>query len=319
MVNPRACHETELAYDKAGAPKRIAVVGAGPGGLAYATVAAARGHKLTLYEAEDRLGGQFNMAKIIPGKGDYAETIRYYARRLELLGVEVHLSTRVAAKTLIEEGFDEVVLATGVTPRVPDIDGIDHPKVLSYADVLLRGAEVGKRVAIIGAGGIGFDVAEYVSFEGDHANPELEEFCAEWGIDRARKNESGLDPSGGHMSSAREIHMLQRKPDKPGRTLGLTTGWVHRLTLARKHVHFVTGVTYRRVDDEGLHYTADGEDKVLEVDTIIVCAGQVSRRELKAELDAAGVPTQLIGGADVAAELDARRAIEQASRLAASA
>jgi 2,4-dienoyl-CoA reductase (NADPH2) len=322
LVNPRACSETELAWDDAEAPKRIAVVGAGPGGLAYATTAAQRGHKVTLFEAEDTIGGQFNMAKVIPGKEDYAETIRYFRRELELLQVELRLGHRASLDDLVEGGFDEVVLATGVTPRRPEIEGIDHSKVLSYVDVLLRGAPVGKRVAIMGAGGIGFDVAEFLSHAGgpaDLENPDVDGFLKEWGIDPEYRVPGGLDPAGGEMHSPRDIYLLQRKTTKLGRGLGKSTGWVHRMTLMRKDVTMIAGVTYDKIDDRGLHLTVDGEARLLEVDNVVVCAGQLPLRELHDGLVAAGVPVHLIGGADVAVELDAQRAIAQGTRLAAAA
>jgi 2,4-dienoyl-CoA reductase (NADPH2) len=322
LVNPRACFETVLAWDDAETPKRIAVVGAGPGGLAYATTAAQRGHKVTLYEGEETIGGQFNMAKVVPGKEDYAETIRYFGRELELHQVELHLGHRASVDELVAGGFDEVVLATGVTPRVPEIEGIDHAKVLSYVDVLWRGAEVGRRVAIMGAGGIGFDVAEFLGHEGgpaDPENPDIDSFLKQWGIDPESKIAGGLDPAGGHMHSPRDIFLLQRKTTKLGRGLGKTTGWVHRLTLMNKGVTMIGGVSYDKVDDGGLHITVDGEARVLEVDNVVVCAGQEPQRELHDGLVAAGVNVHLIGGADVAAELDAQRAIAQATELAAAA
>ncbi len=321
LVNPRACRESEFDLGPADTPRRIAVVGAGPAGLAYATYAARRGHKIVLFEAADRIGGQFNMAKVVPGKEDYAETIRYYGRQLELHQVEVRLETKADAKTLIGEGFDQVVLASGVTPRIPDLEGIDHPKVLSYVDVLWDRKPVGQRVAIMGAGGIGFDVAEYVSHEngGVPVNLDIDRFMTEWGIERDYAHSGGLDPAGGEMHSPRQVWLMQRKTTKHGRTLGKTTGWVHRLTLQRKNVAFLGGVTYRKIDDAGLHYSAEGEDKVLDVDTVIVCAGQESLRDLEGELAAAGVTVHLIGGASEAGELDAERAIEEAARLAAAA
>ncbi len=321
LVNPRACHETELIVAPAPAAKRIAVVGGGPGGLAFAATAAERGHAVTLFEAMDRLGGQFNMAKVIPGKEDYAETIRYFEHALARLGVDVRLNHRAAAAELIDGGYDEVILATGVTPRIPNIDGIDHPMVATYADVLLKGRPVGRRVAIIGAGGIGFDVAEYVTHEGgpaDPAHPDIDTYLEEWGIDPTYAVPGALKPEGPHMHSPREVHLLQRKTTRLGRGLGKTTGWAHRAVLQYRNVHMLGGVEYRRIDDAGLHVTVDGEPRLLAVDTIIVSAGQESRRDLQQDLENAGVTVHLIGGADVAAELDAERAIGQAVRLAAA-
>ncbi len=322
MVNPRACAETLLAIEPAARPKHIAVVGAGPGGLAYAAVAARRGHKITLYEAADRLGGQFNMAKVIPGKEDYAETIRYFGRMLELHDVDVRLGHRAGAGDLLANGYDEVVLATGVTPRELDIPGIDHPMVLSYVDVLWHGAPVGSRVAIVGAGGIGFDMAEFLGHAGGPADldePDVAGFLAEWGIDRDQRTPGGLDPRGGQMLSPREVFLLQRKTSKHGRSLGKTTGWVHRMVLMRKNVTMIAGVEYRKVDDRGLHITVDGEPRLLEVDNVVVCAGQEPLRDLYDGIKAAGLPVHLVGGADEAVELDAKRAIAQATKLAAAA
>ncbi len=322
LVNPRACYETELNYEPAVATKSIAVVGSGPGGMSFAEIAAARGHKVTLFEASDRLGGQFNMAKAIPGKEDYGETIRYYGARLNRLGVDVRLNTRATVEVLRDGGYDEVVLATGVTPRKPAIDGIDHPKVLSYVDVLSGGAEVGERVAIVGAGGIGFDVAEFLSHAegpGDPAKPDIDKWLKEWGIDKSFDHAGGLDPAGPQMHSPRHITLLQRKPTRVGKGLNKTTGWAVSLGLQLKKVEMLAGVTYDRIDDAGLHITIDDEPRVLDVDNVVICAGQESQRELKAGLDAAGIINHLIGGADEAAELNALRAIEQGFRLAAAA
>ncbi len=322
LVNPRACYETELNYEPAAESKKIAVVGAGPGGLSYAEIAAARGHQVTLYEASDRLGGQFNMAMAIPGKEDYGETIRYYTKRMQSLAVDVRLNERVSADALIGEGFAEVILATGVTPRMPAIDGIDHAKVLTYAEVLRDRKPVGARVAIIGAGGIGFDVAEFLTHAegpGDPAKPDIDKFLKEWGIDKNYGERGGLAPEGPRMQSPRRITLLQRKPTRVGRGLNKTTGWAISLGLQIKGVEMIAGVEYDRIDDAGLHFTVDDEPRLLEVDNVIICAGQVSLRDLEAELQAAGLTTHLIGGADVAAELDALRAIEQGFRLAAAA
>jgi 2,4-dienoyl-CoA reductase (NADPH2) len=318
LVNPRACHETQLMIKPAETRKRLAVVGAGPAGLACACTAAERGHEVTLFDAADRIGGQFNMAKRIPGKEEFYETLRYFGRQLALKGVELRLGTRATPDLL--SGFDEVILATGVTPRIPDIEGIDHPSVLSYLDVLEKDAPVGQRVALIGAGGIGFDVAEFLS-EARHDGPEpprMEDFARHWGIDlnfEARGGIEGVKPE--PEALAREIWLLQRKASKPGKGLGKTTGWIHRLSLRKRGVNMLAGVKYRRIDDAGLHIEHDEQEKVLEVDNVIVCAGQVPRRELLEPLQDADVPVHLIGGADVAAELDAKRAIWQGTELAA--
>ena len=323
LVNPRACHETELNYPPAAVAKTLAVVGAGPAGLAFASVAAGRGHRVTLFEAAGEIGGQFNMAKRIPGKEEFSETLRYYARQLELNGVELRLGVTAEPDAL--SGYDEVILATGVTPRRPDIEGLDHPSVLSYIDVLLGRVEarvkVGPRVALIGAGGIGFDVSEFLGQqEHDHyVLPRPEEFARQWGIDMSLSARGGVkDVVARPEPLAREIWLLQRKASKPGKDLGKTTGWIHRLSLARRGVHMLAGVEYRRIDDRGLHILHDGEEKLLEVDNVVICAGQVPRRDLQAPLQAAGVKVHLIGGADVAVELDAKRAIRQGSELAAA-
>lgn len=317
LVNPRACHETELQYLPAQNPKKIAVVGAGPAGLAFATVAAGRRHQVTLYEGSSEIGGQFNMAKQIPGKEEFHETIRYYQRQLQVNGVDLRLNTRVTADQLIAENYDEVVLATGVSPRKIDLPGLNHPKVLSYIEVLRDRKPVGKRVAIIGAGGIGFDVAEFLTADADHS-PSLNigEFLDEWGVDDTYSQPGALKKQV-PIPSAREVTLLQRTDGKIGERLGKTTGWIHRASLKMKKVKMIAGVGYEKVDDRGLHLRMGDKVEVLEVDNVIICAGQVVLRELQAPLEAAGVKVHLIGGADVAAELDAKRAIDQGSRLAA--
>ncbi|NVD36876.1 NADPH-dependent 2,4-dienoyl-CoA reductase [Marinobacter lutaoensis] len=324
LVNPRACHETELAYVRTATPKAIAVVGAGPAGLSFATVAAQRGHRVTLFEASGEIGGQFNVAKRIPGKEEFYETLRYFRVMLEKTGVDLRLNTRVSAEDLKAGGFDEVVLATGVTPRVPDIEGIDHPKVIGYLDALLERKPVGRRVAVIGAGGIGFDVSEFLVHQGQSPSLDIQAFMKEWGVDLSVRHRGGIQGVQPEVPApAREIYLLQRKPSKVGKNLGKTTGWIHRTSLKNRNVTMIPGVTYRRIDDEGLHITITpkgaehGEDKVLPVDTVVICAGQEPLRELQAGLEAAGLPVHLIGGADVAAELDAKRAINQGARLAA--
>ncbi len=317
LVNPRACHETELVIAPAQQRKRIAVVGAGPAGLSFATTAASRGHEVHLYEASGAIGGQFNVAKKVPGKEEFNETLRYFGRQIELTGVHLHLNTRVDAAGLAAGGFDDIVLATGVTPRTPDIEGIGHPKALGYLQVLRDGAPVGKNVAVIGAGGIGFDVAEYLTHEGVSASLEPEKFYAEWGIDHGYAERGGLRAPHVHPSP-RRVYLLQRKTSKVGDGLGKTTGWIHRTGLKAKRVDMQSGVSYDRIDDAGLHVTVDGQQHVLSVDNVIVCAGQEPLRELQQGLLDAGCKVHLIGGADVAAELDAKRAINQGTRLAAA-
>ncbi|KQZ26178.1 NADPH-dependent 2,4-dienoyl-CoA reductase [Duganella sp. Root1480D1] len=317
LVNPRACHETELVIAPAQQAKRIAVVGAGPAGLSFATTAASRGHDVTLFDSASEIGGQFNVARKVPGKEEFNETLRYFGRQIELTGVKLQLNTRVDAAGLAAGGFDEVVLATGVTPRTPAIDGIGHPKALGYLQVLRDGAPVGKNVAVIGAGGIGFDVSEYLTHEGKSASLVPEKFYAEWGIDNGYKDRGGLRAPEVE-ASPRKVHLLQRKTSKVGDGLGKTTGWIHRTGLKAKRVNMQSGVSYDRIDDAGLHVTVDGQQHVLPVDNVIVCAGQEPLRELQQGLLDAGCKVHLIGGADVAAELDAKRAINQGTRLAAA-
>ncbi|WP_263224164.1 NADPH-dependent 2,4-dienoyl-CoA reductase [Pseudomonas alabamensis] len=320
LVNPRACHETELTYVPTRQPRRIAVVGAGPAGLACASVAAERGHQVTLFDAASEIGGQFNVAKRVPGKEEFAETLRYFEHRLRDLEVQVRLGQRVDAETLRAEGYDEVVLATGISPRVPAIPGIDHPKVLSYLDVLREGRPVGPRVAVIGAGGIGFDTSEYLVHAGPATSLDRDAFWAEWGIDtrlEARGGVAGVTPR--PAPAAREVYLLQRSASKVGDGLGKTTGWIHRAGLKQRGVHMLNSVEYLKIDDAGLHVRiAGGEPQVLEVDNVVICAGQEPLRDLYEALVASGQSTHLVGGADVAAELDAKRAINQASRLAAT-
>ena len=314
LVNPRACAETELDYTKTAAPKSIAVVGAGPAGLACATVAAERGHRVVLFDAASEIGGQFNLAKQIPGKEEFHETLRYFRHRIVETGVELRLDTRADGDAL--SGFDEVVIATGVTPRAVDFPGIDHPKVVGYLDVLQRRVVPGAKVAIIGAGGIGFDVGEFLVQEGESPSLDASRWMAEWGVDPTFDAPGGLAKPRPEPA-ARQIWLLQRTPGKPGARLGKTTGWIHRGTLKAKGVKMLGGVEYLGVDDAGLHIRVDGSEQVLAVDHVVICAGQEPRRELFDALAAQGRKAHLIGGADVAAELDAKRAIAQGSRLAA--
>ncbi|MFB8127433.1 FAD-dependent oxidoreductase [Streptomyces bacillaris] len=315
LVNPRACHETELVLSPTRTRKRVAVVGAGPAGLACSVTAAERGHAVTLFDTADEIGGQLNVARRVPGKEEFDETLRYFRTRLAELDVEVRLSTRADAGTL--DGFDEVVLATGVEPRTPAIPGTDHPSVLSYLDVLRDGAPVGDRVAIVGAGGIGFDVAEFLTDGDDAASLDAETFFRQWGVDTAYADRGGLRAPE-RPKVPRTVHLVQRKTTKVGAGLGKTTGWIHRTELRHRGVEMIAGASYDLIDDEGLHLTVDGERRVLPVDTVVLCAGQEPRRELYEELRAAGGPVHLIGGADVAAELDAKRAIRQGTELAAA-
>ena len=319
LVNPRACHETELVISKATTRKKIAVVGAGPAGMACATTAAECGHDVTLFEASDRIGGQFNIAKRIPGKEDFNETLRYFRRRIETTGVMLRLVHRADADTLRAGGFDHVVLATGIVPRKPPIPGIDSCKVASYLEIVEGQKVAGKSVAIIGAGGIGFDVGEFLTHahESGMSKSESERFNDEWGIDPSYANRGGLKAPLSE-ASPRQVYLLQRKSSKVGDGLAKTTGWIRRTLLKKRGVEMISGVSYERIDDAGLHITVNGEAKTLAVDTIVICAGQESQRELQAPLEAAGIPVSLIGGADIASELDAKRAIEQGTRLAAS-
>jgi 2,4-dienoyl-CoA reductase (NADPH2) len=316
LVNPRACHETELHIVAANDIKTIAVVGAGPAGLSAATTAASRGHKVTLFDAANEIGGQFNIAKQIPGKEEFYETLRYFQKQIEITGVDLQLNTRVTAEQLNEGGFDEVIIATGISPRTPQIEGIDHPKVLSYLDVIGDKKPVGKKVAIIGAGGIGFDTAEYITHSGESTSTNIPAFMKEWGIDMTFGSRSGIEGITAQPEpSPREVYLLQRKTTRVGKGLGKTTGWIHRAGLAMKGVRMMPGCDYSHIDDQGLHITVGDDPQVLDVDSIIVCAGQDPLREL---VDGLKLPHHLIGGADEAGELDAKRAINQGTRLAAA-
>jgi len=316
LVNPRACYETELVIRPADTKKRIAVVGAGPAGLACATTLAERGHRVTLFEQAAEIGGQFNMARRIPGKEEFGETLRYFSGRIRELGIELRARTRASATMLRQGGFDDIVIACGVTPRAAEIPGVDHPKVMSYVDLLLGGRAAGKRVAIVGAGGIGFDVAEFLVQPLPSPTTDIVRWTREWGIDTTLAARSGLARPRPEPPE-REVWLLQRTPGRPGAKLNKTTGWVHRATLKSKKVAMLGGVSYERIDDAGLHIRIDGRPELLPADTIVICAGQEPNRSLHAELDRCGLSAHLIGGADVAAELDAKRAIAQGTRLAA--
>ncbi len=316
LVNPRACHETELYITATTNVKKIAVVGAGPAGLSAATTAASRGHQVTLFDSASEIGGQFNIAKQIPGKEEFFETLRYYGRQIELTGVDLQLNRRVTAEQLNNGGFDEVIIATGISPRMPAIEGINHPKVMDYLDVIGAKKSVGQKVAIIGAGGIGFDTAEYITHAGESTSQNIPAFMKEWGIDMTFGSRSGIEGVTAQPEpSPREVYLLQRKTTRVGKGLGKTTGWIHRAGLAMKGVRMMPGCDYSHIDDQGLHITVGDNTQILDVDTIIICAGQDPLREL---VDGLNLPHHLIGGADEAGELDAKRAIDQGTRLAAA-
>ncbi len=326
LVNPRACHETELLYTPTHKAKRVAVVGAGPAGLACATVAAQRGHNVTLFEARDSIGGQFTFASKVPGKEEFLETIRYYKRMIDVHNIDLKLNTWVAAQDLKDAGFDEIVVSTGVAPRVPNMPGIDHKKVVSYQELLGKELTLGKSVAIMGAGGIGFDVGEYLSHQGPSLTENKEAWFKEWGVDIDNKTSGGLAPME-IETSPRKLYLLQRKTTSLGRGLNKTSGWVHRAVLKMKQVEMIGGVGYTKIDDDGLHITISNkngdvlEERVLNVDHIVLCAGQISVSELYKELQGNqehSFGLHLVGGAEFAGELDAKRAIKLASELAAT-
>ncbi|WP_341228596.1 NADPH-dependent 2,4-dienoyl-CoA reductase [uncultured Arcticibacterium sp.] len=320
IVNPRACHETELNHLPTKTKKKIAVVGAGPAGLEFSTTAAKRGHDVDLFEAEPQIGGQFNMAKEIPGKEEYAQTIRYFGEMLKKYGVDVNLNTKATLETLSNANYDEIILATGVSPRKIKIEGAEHPKVLNYADVLYKKKPVGKRVAILGAGGIGFDMAEYLAHDMSHDSVSLnvEDYMKEWGVDMTYQHEGALAKATQPLPSPREIYLLKRSPGKHGKDLGKTTGWIHRSSLAMKKVNLIGGAKYLKIDDEGLHIEVDEQVQIIPVDHVVVCAGQEPLRAMFEELKASGKSVHLIGGANIAAQLDAKLAIKEAAELATS-
>lgn len=317
LVNPRACYETELNFTPAAKRKKLAVVGAGPAGLAFSVYAAERGHEVHLFDKSHQIGGQFNYAKQIPGKEEFYETLRYFGRMIELHSIKLHLNSPQTAESLVAAGFDEIILATGIVPRDIGLQGQDHPKVLSYLDVLRDHKAVGKHVAVIGAGGIGFDVSEYLT-EDHSLTLQPDAWLADWGVDKAYLSRGALLPSQQPEPAQRKIYLLQRKTSKVGAGLGKTSGWAHRASLQKKGVEMLAGVNYLRVDDDGLWISINEQERCLPVDNVIICAGQMPLRELQEALIAQGQTVHLIGGADVAAELDAKRAIRQGAELASS-
>lgn len=317
LVNPQACYETELKLERAQTAKNLAVIGAGPAGLAFSVYASQKGHQVTLFDQAEEIGGQFNIAKQIPGKEEFYETLRYFKVQLEKHNVTLVLGEQQSVASLEKQGFDEVILATGITPRNLSIEGADHPKVLNYIQVIKEKMPVGNKVAIIGAGGIGFDVGCYLA-EQHHLSSDAEAWMKNWGVDKQYGQAGALLANANHQRTEKEIYLLQRKTSKVGAGLGKTTGWIHRATLKNNGVKMYNGVSYEKITDQGLHITHDGETKILDVDNVIVCAGQEPQRQLYDGLVSANITTHLIGGADVAAELDAKRAIRQALTLAIS-
>ncbi len=320
LVNPRACHETELNFIKSDQSKKIAVIGAGPAGLAFSVYAAQRGHNIELFEAGHEIGGQFNLAKEIPGKEEFNETIRYFKRQIDLSSIKLHLNKKVSEKEIMEGDYEEIVIATGVFPRIISIEGIDHPSVLSYMDVIKNRRSIGNKVAIIGAGGIGFDVASYINEKPVQESEQLSDFLGYWGIEHAANNRGGIGQQKREKSeNTKEIYMFQRSSGKLGASLGKTTGWIHRTKLKNSSVHMINNASYEKIDDNGLHVLLDGKHKkIFNVDTIIICAGQVKNDDLKLSLEKVGRKVYVIGGAYKADELDAKAAIEQASKLAST-
>lgn len=316
LVNPRACYETELNFTAAPTRKKLAVVGAGPAGLAFSVYAAERGHEVHLFDKSHQIGGQFNYAKQIPGKEEFHETLRYFGRMLELHAINLHLNSEQTAESLVAGGFDEIILATGIVPRDIGLAGQDHPKVLSYLEVLRDHKAVGKQVAIIGAGGIGFDVAEFLT-EAHSLTLQPDAWLAEWGVDKTYQARGALLPTLQAQPAQRKVYLLQRKASKVGSGLGKTSGWAHRASLQKKGVEMLGGVNYLRVDDDGLWISVNEQERCLPVDNVVICAGQVPLRALQDALVTQGQKVHLIGGADVAAELDAKRAIRQGAELAA--
>lgn len=315
LVNPRACHETELNYEATSSSKKIAVIGAGPAGMASATIAAERGHKVVLYESSDSIGGQFKLAQRIPGKEDYAETIRYFEKMIAKHKVDLKLNTRVEIDDLISHSFDEVIIATGVKPRTLDIEGADHPAVVSYYEAIMNPEQIGNRVAVIGAGGIGFDVSELLVNDDSTKEMAIEEFMQEWGVDTSM-SVPGFFKEPRPKEAKRKVYLLKRSTGKHGKGLGKTTGWIHRSSLKNKDVEMLSNVEYQKIDDAGLHIKVGTEDRLIEVDNIVVCAGQISLDDYSEAIKAAGINCHVIGGADEAKELDAKRAINQAAFLA---
>ena len=315
LVNPRACHETELNYEATSSLKKIAVIGAGPAGMASATIAAKRGHKVVLYESSDSIGGQFKLAQRIPGKEDYAETIRYFEKMIAKHKVDLKLNTRVDIDDLISHSFDEVIIATGVKPRTLDIEGADHPAVVSYHEAIMNPEQIGNRVAVIGAGGIGFDVSELLVHDDSTKEMAIEEFMQEWGVDTSM-SVPGFFKEPRPKEAKRKVYLLKRSTGKHGKGLGKTTGWIHRSSLKNKDVEMLSNVEYQKIDDAGLHIRVGTEDRLIEVDNIVVCAGQISLDDYSEAIKAAGINCHVIGGADEAKELDAKRAINQAAILA---
>ncbi|GLS84390.1 FAD-dependent oxidoreductase [Paraferrimonas haliotis] len=316
LVNPRACYETEINFVKSDTPKRLAVMGAGPAGMAFSLYARERGHEVVLFEAKAEVGGQFNLARKIPGKEEFDETIRYFTEQIKATGVELRLNTALTPEVLAQETFDEIIMATGVLPRKVEVEGFDSDKVYSYQQVLQGEAELGDRIALIGAGGIGFDMAHFLCEQGQSSSLNLERWRKQWGIDATISERGGLIEPEPAPHGQRQVHLLQRKTSKPGKGLGKTTGWIHRSVVKQHGVKAHVGVSYHKFDDNGLHISIDGTEQLLEVDNVVLCAGQESNRDLQQAMEQTGLPVHLIGGVDVAAEVDAKRAIRQAATLA---